>query len=86
MNIIYHVRRLCQLLYHEATLVFVLSSYSKLGSFNWGRWIHLYYENNGFKGNIYIRNGLIDVYVKCGCISSAINVFTATGKRERAFS
>ncbi|KAH0465249.1 hypothetical protein IEQ34_005352 [Dendrobium chrysotoxum] len=39
-----------------------------------GRWIHLYYEKNEFRGNFYIGDGLIDMNSKCDCIHSAINV------------
>ncbi|KAL0917329.1 hypothetical protein M5K25_012384 [Dendrobium thyrsiflorum] len=67
---------------NDAMLMVVLSSCSKLGALNWGRWIHLYSENNGFRENVYIGNGLIDMYAKCGCIHSAINVFTTMGKRD----
>ncbi|KAG0480197.1 hypothetical protein HPP92_011055 [Vanilla planifolia] len=67
---------------NDATLVTVLSSCSKLGALNWGRWVHLYAENNGFKGNNYVGNGLIDMYTKCGCIQSAIDVFDAMQNRD----
>ncbi|XP_028549807.1 pentatricopeptide repeat-containing protein At3g29230-like isoform X1 [Dendrobium catenatum] len=67
---------------NDAMLMVVLSSCAKLGALNWGRWIHLYSENNGFRGNVYIGNGLIDMYAKCGCIHSAINVFTIMEKRD----
>ncbi|XP_020594993.1 pentatricopeptide repeat-containing protein At3g29230-like, partial [Phalaenopsis equestris] len=67
---------------NDATLLLVLSSCSKLGALDWGRWIHLYSNNNGFNGNIYIKNGLIDMYAKCGCINSAIDMFSAMEKRD----
>ncbi|XP_072955364.1 pentatricopeptide repeat-containing protein At2g20540 [Typha angustifolia] len=60
---------------NDATLVSVLSACSKLGALNWGRWIHVYALYNGFKGNIYVGNGLIDMYAKCGCIADAVSVF-----------
>ncbi|KAI0494234.1 hypothetical protein KFK09_024366 [Dendrobium nobile] len=46
-----------------------------------GRWIHFYYENNEFRWNVYIFEGLIDMYNKCECMHSAINVFTTMKKR-----
>lgn len=67
---------------NDATLVAVLSSCSKLGALDWGRWIHLYAMNNEFKGSIYVGNGLVDMYAKCGCIQSAIRVFTSLRKRD----
>ncbi|KAK8951395.1 Pentatricopeptide repeat-containing protein [Platanthera zijinensis] len=67
---------------NDATLVAVLSSCSKLGALNWGRWIHLYADNNGFKSNIFVGNALVDMYAKCGCIRSAARVFASMGKKD----
>ncbi|XP_017696024.1 pentatricopeptide repeat-containing protein At3g29230 [Phoenix dactylifera] len=67
---------------NDATLVMVLSACSRLGALNWGRWIHVYAEGNGFKGNVYVGNGLIDMYAKCGCIEDAVSVFDGMETRD----
>ncbi|XP_029123296.1 pentatricopeptide repeat-containing protein At2g29760, chloroplastic isoform X2 [Elaeis guineensis] len=67
---------------NDATLVMVLSACSRLGALNWGRWIHVYAEGNGFRGNVYVGNGLIDMYAKCGCIEGAVSVFDSMRTRD----
>lgn len=56
---------------NDATLVTVLSACSKLGALDFGKWVHVYAKNNGYKENVYVWNGL----VKCGTIGSAVDVF-----------
>lgn len=59
----------------DATLVSVLSACSKLGALELGKWVHVYASNNGYKQNAYVGNSLIDMYAKCGEITSAVDVF-----------
>ncbi|KAM0951711.1 putative tetratricopeptide-like helical domain superfamily [Dioscorea sansibarensis] len=60
---------------NDATLVAVLSACAKLGAVNIGRWIHVFAETSGFSANLYVANGLIDMYLKCGCIMDAMLIF-----------
>ncbi|OAY75005.1 Pentatricopeptide repeat-containing protein, chloroplastic [Ananas comosus] len=60
---------------NDATIVAVLSACSKLGFLNWGRWLHVYAQNNDFESSVHVGNGLIDMYAKCGCIEDAMTVF-----------
>ena len=45
---------------NDATLVIALSACSRLGALDLGKWVHVYAESNGCKGNLYIGNALID--------------------------
>ncbi|KAI3817197.1 hypothetical protein L1987_10986 [Smallanthus sonchifolius] len=67
---------------NDATLVSVLSACSKLGALELGKWVHLYAVNNGFKENAYVGNSLIDMYAKCGVITSAVDVFMGMNKKD----
>ncbi|WOL10183.1 hypothetical protein Cni_G18937 [Canna indica] len=67
---------------NDATLVTVLSACSKLGALNWGRWIHVYAKSNNLHANVYVGNGLIDMYAKCGCIEDALHVFDAMPRKD----
>ncbi|KAJ0980481.1 hypothetical protein J5N97_008736 [Dioscorea zingiberensis] len=67
---------------NDATLVAALSACSKLGAVNIGRWIHVYAETSGFGGNIYVGNGLIDMYSKCGCINDAMLIFRSMETKD----
>ncbi|KAL3510777.1 hypothetical protein ACH5RR_030178 [Cinchona calisaya] len=67
---------------NDATLVNVLSACARLGALDLGKWVHLYAEGNGYKDNIFVCNGLIDLYAKCGMIESAINVFSNMDRKD----
>ncbi|KAL8112164.1 hypothetical protein AgCh_019749 [Apium graveolens] len=60
---------------NNATLVIVLSACSRLGALDMGKWVHAYVESSEYKENVYVGNGLIDMYAKCGMIESAVDVF-----------
>ncbi|KAL4200621.1 hypothetical protein AMTRI_Chr02g254510 [Amborella trichopoda] len=57
---------------NNATLVIMLSASARLGVLEMGEWIFNYANNNGFKGKSLISNGLIDMYLKCGCIEKVV--------------
>ncbi|VFQ82202.1 unnamed protein product [Cuscuta campestris] len=60
---------------NDATLVNVLSACARLGALDMGKWVHTYAKNIGYLGNIYVGNGLVDMYAKCGAIENALDVF-----------
>ncbi|KAL2555312.1 Pentatricopeptide repeat-containing protein [Forsythia ovata] len=60
---------------NEVTVVAVLAACADLGALDLGRRIHEYSEKSGFKKNIRICNTLIDMYIKCGCLIAARDVF-----------
>lgn len=60
---------------NDVTLVMVLCACARLGALVLGKWVHVYSEGNGWKGNIFVGNALIDMYAKCGVIENAIEVF-----------
>ncbi|WRX28052.1 Pentatricopeptide repeat - like 10 [Theobroma cacao] len=67
---------------NDATLVTVLSACAKLGALDLGKWVHVYAENNGYKGNVYVGNALIDLYAKCGMIKNAVDMFKSMDKKD----
>ncbi|KAK4591915.1 hypothetical protein RGQ29_016400 [Quercus rubra] len=67
---------------NDATLVIVLSACSRLGALDLGKWVHAYAESNGYKGNLYIGNALIDMYAKCGIIENAADVFKSMSRKD----
>ncbi|KAK4765349.1 hypothetical protein SAY86_026439 [Trapa natans] len=60
---------------NDATLVTVLSACTRLGALDLGKWIHTYSEENGYRGNVYVGNALMDMYAKCGIVENAVDVF-----------
>ncbi|XP_042405946.1 pentatricopeptide repeat-containing protein At1g08070, chloroplastic-like [Zingiber officinale] len=67
---------------NDATLVTVLSACARLGALEMGRWIHSYAKSIGLNANVYVGNGLIDMYAKCGCIDDAVEVYNAMPRRD----
>ncbi|OVA09012.1 Pentatricopeptide repeat [Macleaya cordata] len=67
---------------NDATLVSVLTACSRLGALALGKWVHVYAVDNGYKQNIYVGNGLIDMYSKCGNIENAIEVFNCMNSKD----
>ncbi|CAN4103898.1 unnamed protein product [Withania somnifera] len=66
---------------NEVTVVAVLAACADLGALELGRRIHEYSKKSGFMRNVYIRNTLIDMYIKCGCLEAAEDVFEEMKER-----
>ncbi|XP_057419954.1 pentatricopeptide repeat-containing protein At1g08070, chloroplastic [Lotus japonicus] len=67
---------------NDFTLVAVLLACSRLGALDMGKWVHVYAESIGYKGNMFVGNALIDMYAKCGVIESAVDVFNCLDRRD----
>ncbi|KAJ4834542.1 hypothetical protein Tsubulata_013690 [Turnera subulata] len=67
---------------NDATMVSVLSACARLGALDLGKWVHVYAESEGYKGNLYVGNALIDMYAKCGTVENAIGVFKSMHKKD----
>ncbi|KAK7392991.1 hypothetical protein VNO78_21441 [Psophocarpus tetragonolobus] len=57
------------------TMVSVLSACAKKFDLDFGRWICSYIENNGFAENLILNNAMLDMYVKCGSMNDAKDLF-----------
>ncbi|XAR52718.1 hypothetical protein NMG60_11020926 [Bertholletia excelsa] len=60
----------------ETTLVSVLSACTRLAALDQGKWIHAYIKKNDLKINVILGTTLIDMYMKCGCVENAVEVFS----------
>ncbi|XP_061340526.1 pentatricopeptide repeat-containing protein At1g08070, chloroplastic-like [Gastrolobium bilobum] len=67
---------------NDFTLVTVLSASSRLGALDMGKWVHVYADNIGYKGNLFVGNALIDMYAKCGIIENAFGVFNCLDRKD----
>ncbi|KAK4739408.1 hypothetical protein R3W88_003105 [Solanum pinnatisectum] len=68
----------------ETTLVSVLSACTHLSALDQGKWIHAYIRKNGLKVNSILGTTLVDMYMKCGCVENALEVFN--GMEEKGAS
>ncbi|KAG8378607.1 hypothetical protein BUALT_Bualt07G0003100 [Buddleja alternifolia] len=66
---------------NEVTVVAVLAACADLGALDLGSRIHEYSKKTGFYKNIQICNTLIDMYIKCGCLQAAHDVFESMKER-----
>ncbi|KAF9614679.1 hypothetical protein IFM89_019807 [Coptis chinensis] len=60
---------------NEVTVVAVLAACADLGALDLGRRVHEYLNQCGFGRNVRVCNTLIDMYIKCGCLEIARDVF-----------
>ncbi|XP_025807870.1 pentatricopeptide repeat-containing protein At5g56310-like isoform X2 [Panicum hallii] len=68
---------------NEATVVSVVSACAGLGSLEYAKGLHSYLEKIGLEGELIVRNALIDMYGKCGCIESARGLFCLMHEKDR---
>lgn len=59
----------------EAVLASVISACTNLAALDQGKWVHSYIRENGLKVDGILGTTLIDMYMKCGCVEIAIEVF-----------
>ncbi|XP_023749210.1 pentatricopeptide repeat-containing protein At1g08070, chloroplastic [Lactuca sativa] len=59
----------------EMTMVILISSCAKLRDINLGIKLHQYIYDNDLNFDVYICNALVDMYLKCGNPTLAINLF-----------
>ncbi|KAK8954013.1 Pentatricopeptide repeat-containing protein [Platanthera zijinensis] len=67
---------------NSITLVSSLSSCASIGALESGKWIHFYIERNKFELNAQLSASLLDMYAKCGCIESSLEVFYRTPRKD----
>ncbi|XP_076909055.1 pentatricopeptide repeat-containing protein At5g39350-like [Bidens hawaiensis] len=65
-----------------ATVVSVLPACACLKCVDFGKKIHDLVKGNNLDGNLFVRNALVDMYVKCGRMDDARVVFDETSQRD----
>lgn len=62
----------------DTTIVCILSATSQLGVLETGACVHGYIQKSICvpENDVFIGTGLVDMYSKCGCVESALSVFT----------
>ncbi|XP_011626696.1 pentatricopeptide repeat-containing protein At3g62890-like [Amborella trichopoda] len=67
----------------EVSMVNVLTACTHLGALALGRWVHALSRRIGFDPPIVaLGTALVDMYAKCGCLSSALQVFERMPRRN----
>lgn len=68
----------------EPTLVSVISACAQIAALEQGKWLDAYIRKNGMKVNAILGTTLINMYMKCGSVEDAMEVFN--GMEERGVS
>ncbi|PIA60942.1 hypothetical protein AQUCO_00300454v1 [Aquilegia coerulea] len=81
---LFHEMQLTGIRPDETTLVSVISACTHLAALDQGKWIHTYIKKNDLKINTVLGTTLIDMYMKCGCVENALEIFQ--GMEEKGVS
>ncbi|XP_043723705.1 pentatricopeptide repeat-containing protein At1g08070, chloroplastic-like [Telopea speciosissima] len=79
---LFHQMQIAGVEINELTLVSVLSACAHLGAFEMGKWVHGYIDRNQLFLNSTLATALTDMYVKCGYINEASQVFEKLPERS----
>ncbi|VVA14886.1 PREDICTED: pentatricopeptide repeat-containing [Prunus dulcis] len=66
----------------EISIVSVLPACAQLGALVVGKWIHMYSDKKRLLQSTCVCNALIEMYVKCGCIDQAWQLFDKMLERD----
>ncbi|XP_043710578.1 pentatricopeptide repeat-containing protein At5g66520-like [Telopea speciosissima] len=66
----------------SVTMASVLSACAQVGALDMGRWIHAYVGKNKLRHDVFLGTSLVDMYAKCGCIDTALQVFNSMPQRN----
>ncbi|KAM3270852.1 pentatricopeptide repeat-containing protein [Capsicum chacoense] len=61
--------------FNDVTLITVFSACSLKGELSIGKSVHELVENRGVKCSLNLTNAILDMYVKCGCLLKAKEIF-----------
>ncbi|RDX58098.1 Pentatricopeptide repeat-containing protein, chloroplastic, partial [Mucuna pruriens] len=64
------------------TMVSVLSACAKKLDLEFGRWICSYVQKNEFAEDLILNNAMLDMYVKCGSINDAKDLFNRMSEKD----
>ncbi|KAA8525103.1 hypothetical protein F0562_007033 [Nyssa sinensis] len=67
---------------NEVTMITLLSACSQKGDLSLGKSIHEYVEKKNIKFSLNLMNAMLDMYVKCGCLIAAREIFEKTDTRD----
>ncbi|KAI3941482.1 hypothetical protein MKW98_022489 [Papaver atlanticum] len=60
---------------NESVVVNALSACAHIGALQLGEWVEGYLRKKSFRFTVRVGTSLIDMYLKCGCVEKALNVF-----------
>jgi pentatricopeptide repeat protein len=67
---------------NKVTIISLLSACAQGRAVDKGRWVYGQIDEFGIEADVDIRNTLISMYVKCGCMSDALEAFWVMPERN----
>ncbi|CAA7395876.1 unnamed protein product [Spirodela intermedia] len=67
---------------NEVTMVGVLSACADTGALETGRWVHSFVRRSRLKFSVTLGKALVDFYAKCGCVDSAMAIFSEMPRKN----
>uniref|UniRef100_A0A7N0TFK3 Chlororespiratory reduction 4 n=1 Tax=Kalanchoe fedtschenkoi TaxID=63787 RepID=A0A7N0TFK3_KALFE len=64
------------------SIVGAILACAQLGAIDEGRWIHMYINKNKIQMDTVLQTALVDMYMKCGKLEEACNIFNHMSKRS----
>lgn len=66
----------------EVTCILLLQACTSLGALNFGEQVWEYAVEHGYGGDLKVRNSLITMYTRCGCVQKGYQVFCETPRKS----
>ncbi|XP_006659434.1 pentatricopeptide repeat-containing protein At3g47530 [Oryza brachyantha] len=66
----------------DVTCILLLQACTSLGALDFGEQVWDYAQDHGYGGELKVRNSLITMYTKCGCMEKAYQVFSGTPNKS----
>jgi pentatricopeptide repeat protein len=66
----------------DVTCILLLQACTSLGALDFGEKVWAYAEEHGYGGELKVRNSLIAMYSRCGCVEKAYQVFCETPRKS----
>jgi len=67
---------------NQVTMVSLVSLCGEVSALDLGKWVHAYIDKQGVELDVVLSTALIDMYAKCGDISSAYKLFCEEKRRD----
>ncbi|GKF35865.1 pentatricopeptide repeat-containing protein, partial [Tanacetum coccineum] len=67
---------------NEVTMIVVFGACAKKGDLELGKSVHDYVEKMSVNRSLNLMNSVLDMYVKCGCLVTAREVFEGMGIKD----
>ncbi|CAO2169197.1 unnamed protein product [Urochloa humidicola] len=66
----------------DVTCILLLQACTSLGALDFGERVWAYAEERGYGGELKVRNSLIAMYSRCGCVEKAYRMFCETPRKS----